>query len=209
MKRATWTVLLLMMVIAGAAVRSAAGSASATTRPVTAAVVKTPTTGLSGRSDKALVKGGGPIIVRYVPHARFGIGVVLANKPRQTITLERVRAVVPDLLPLLQVGTRITRHGLPSCSPHTSCPPFALVTPPFRAERTVPRPLRPGQKRVVQLNFRFRACSARNVATAQVRRLLVTYRTRAGLRVHEELALGDSKIDVIGVSKKTRCHMRP
>lgn len=209
MKRVTFAVLLLMLVLAGAAAGWAAVSPSATTRPVTAAVVKTPTTGLSGSDDKVLVKGGGPIIVRFVPQARFGIGIVLVNKARQMITLERVQVVVPDLLPLLQVGTRITRHGLPSCPPHTRCPPFALVTPPFRAERTVPRPLSPGQKRVVQLNFRFGACSARNVAAAPVRRLLVTGRTRAGLRLHEELALGDSKIDVIGVSKKTRCHMRP
>jgi hypothetical protein len=73
----------------------------------------------------------------------------------------------------------------------------------------VPRPLAPGQKRIVQLNFTFGACTGHNAAATPIRKLLVTYRTRSGLRVHQALSLGDSTIELIGASKKTRCHTLP
>jgi len=202
--------LALFLVVASAGATTAS-SASGPGRPITAAITKT-RAGALGGDRQTWVHRGAPIVVRFVPNARFAVGIVLVNRARQKVTLLRVRAVRRGLLPLLQIGTRITRHGLPTCDPHLLClyPIRALVSPPFRATRTVPRPLRPGHNRVVQLNFRFGACDARqDRSVAPIRRLLVTYRTRAGLLIHQRLDLGDSTITVTGIRKKNICHVLP
>ena len=200
--------LLLVVALAGA---TTASSASARVRPITAAIAKT-RAGALGGNPKTWVHRGSPIIVRFVPQARFAVGIVLVNRARQKVTLQRVRAIRPGLLPLLQIGTRITKHGLPSCDPHVLClyPIRSLVSPPFRAVRTVPRTLAPGHNRVVQLNFRFGACDAmQNGSAAPITRLLVTYRTHTGLLIHQRLALGNSTIRLAGIRKQNICHVLP
>jgi hypothetical protein len=198
------------MVVALSGVTTAS-SAPSPARPITAAIAKT-RAGALGGNRKTWVHRGSPIVVRFVPQARFAVGIVLVNRARQKVTLERVRAIRRGLLPLLQIGTRITQHSLPTCDPHLLClyPIRSLVSPPFRAVRTVPRPLRPGHNRVVQLNFRFGACDAmHDGSAAPIRRLLITYRTQTGVQVHQRLDLGDSTIRVTAIRKKNICHVLP
>jgi hypothetical protein len=189
---------------------TSASSAASPARPITAAIAKT-RAGALGGNRKTWVHRGSPIIVRFVPQARFAVGIVLVNRARQKVTLERVRAIRSGLLPLLQIGTRITKHGL-TCDPHLLClyPIRSLVSPPFRAVRTIPRPLRPGHNRVVQLNFRFGACDAMQDGSAPpIRRLLITYRTQTGMLFNQRLDLGDSTIRLTGIRKTNACHVLP
>lgn len=198
---------------AGGIVASGTWSASsyAATRPIGAALVKSPLVGAGStyRRHQVLVQIGVPTILRFVPGATFAIAVIVTNKAGAPITLERSRAVLSRRSPLRQIGTRLIAFKPFVCPAGASCPfRDPIGKPPYgSAERPVPLTVAPGHKALAQLHFRFSACSPEVGGSAPTtKRVIVMYRTPGGSIVHQRLALGDSTPKLAHIARARLCH---
>lgn len=190
-RRVLGAVAVLLVVAGGSAASVIAFRSSGVTtgpRPVQAAVVGS----VFGQMEQA----HGPIGV-LAP--RFGIPVMVGNGSREPVILERVQAVLGaptgPHIPVTQIGARfrpwkpkrcVTRPGGPNpgyCGIAFNVP---FATRPIAAERPSPVRIAPGHRALVQLNFRFLACSRRPAKeTLSLQRLTAVYRLPDGTQITE------------------------
>jgi len=189
----------------------ASGPSYVATRPIGAALVKSPVVGSGGvpyHRQRVLIQIGVPTIVNFVPGATFAIAVIVTNKAGAPITLERAHAVVSRRSPLHQIGTRLIAYKPIVCPPGASCPfRDPIGNPPYGAERPVPLTVAPGHEALAQLNLQFSNCSPVAGASAPTtKRVTVVYRTPDGTTVQEQLALGDSTPRLTRIRSANACH---
>jgi hypothetical protein len=193
-RRLLLAVLLAAVVgaVIGAALAVQTSSPSAT-RPIGRAFVKQRSTEAGGRP----VQGLGPTTeVRFIPSARFAIGIVLTNDASQPVTLTDARAILPRDPALRQTGTRLVAFN-PVCRT-PSCPaPGFLQSRRYETARPTQLQVAPGTSAGVQLTFRLGGCSrAPRVSPQGVSLIGITYRNAAGATVRQRLRLGDSALSI-------------
>jgi hypothetical protein len=189
----------------------ASGSSYVATRPIGAALAKSPVVGSAGlpyHGHQVLVQIGVPTRVNFVPAATFAIAVIVTNKAGAPITVEQARATVSRRSPLHQIGTRLIAYKPFVCPPGASCPYIDPIgEPPYGAERPVPLTVAPGHQALAQLHFQFNPCSPVGGASAPTtKRVTVVYRTPDGTIVRQRLALGDSTPQLTRISQARVCH---
>ena len=183
------------------------GSAYVATRPLDAALVKSPLVGSASTRPGVVVQIGVPTIVHVVPGATFAIAVIVANRARAPITLERARALLPLHSPLRQIGTRLIAFKPSVCPPGANCPfRDPIGEPPYGAERPVPLSLAPGQEALAQLHFRFVPCWSKALrAAATVRKVTLVYRTPGDAAFSQRIRLGDSTPKLTDLPTRPTC----
>jgi hypothetical protein len=190
----------------------ASGSSYVATRPIGAALVKSPVVGSAAspyHRRRVLVQIATPTILNFVPGATFAIAVIVTNKASASITLERTRAVLSRRTPLRQIGTRLIAWKPFVCPPGAFCPAIDPIgDPPYgTAERPVPLTVAPGHEALAQLHFQFRDCSPVAGASAPTtKRVTVVYRTPDGTTIRQRLALGVSTPQLTRIPRANACH---
>jgi hypothetical protein len=205
---------LAVVVVLGGGIAAGAILASrssyAATRPIGAALVKSPVVGsgaLPYHHHRVLVQIGVPTIVNFVPGATFAIAVIVTNKAGAPVTLERARAALPSRSPLRQIGARLIAFKPFVCPPGASCPFIDPIgEPPYGAEQPVPLTVGPGHEALVRLDFRFASCRSKSLHTsATVRKVTLLYRSPDGAAIHQRLRLGDSVPQITGAPVQPTC----
>jgi hypothetical protein len=206
-------VVALAIIGGGGAARALLGSGSSyvATRPIGAALVKSPLVGAGStyRRHQVLVQTGVPTVLRFVPGATFAIAVIVTNKSAAPITLERSQAVLSHRSPMRQIGTRLIAYKPFVCPPGAMCPYIDPIgKPPYgTAERPVPLTVAPGDKALAQLHFRFNACTPQvGGSVPTTKRVIVMYRAPDGSIVHQRLPLGDSTPKLAHIARARLCH---
>jgi len=183
------------------------GSSYVATRPIGAALVKSPLVGAGQTHGRALLQVGIPTIVRFIPRNTFAIAVIVTNKAGSPITLERARAIFSRHSPLRQIGTRLSAFKPAGCA-GASCPFIDPIGPrPYGVPaRPVPLSVAPGQQALAQLHFQFAPCWSKTFRRgATVRRVTLLYRSPGGAAIHQRLLLGDSVPKLTGTPAQPAC----
>ena len=187
---------------------SSSGSSYVATRPMGAALVKSPLVGAGQTHGRALVQLGVPTILRFDPGATFALAVIVTNQAGAPITLERASAILPHHSPLSQIGTRLIGFKPFVCPPGASCPFRDPIGPgPYGvAARPLPLSVAPGHEALAQLHFQLASCWSKALrAGAMPRRITVAYRSPNGSVIHQRLQLRDSTPQLTGVPARTTC----
>jgi hypothetical protein len=124
--------------------------------------------------------------VRFMPHARFFMGVVLQNTSHTRVVVKTVRVIEPPRTLIHQVGTDFQRFQPRRCPRGVHCP--APTFPIGSAKNLHPHPytVAPGKLVGVDLGFRLGSCSAVPGANpAPISRVSVTFR-RADGSMHKQ-----------------------
>jgi hypothetical protein len=204
-------VVVVVVVVGGGAAAGAIlslGSSYVATRPIGAALVKSPLVGAGETHGRALVQIGVPTIVRFIPRAAFALAVIVTNKAGAPITLERARAILPRQSPLRQIGTRLTAFKPFVCPPGALCPFIDPIGPgPYGvAARPLPLTVEPGHQGLAQLHFQFAPCWSKTFRKgAAVRKVTLLYRSPSGTAIRQRLRLGDSVPKLTGIPAQPTC----
>jgi hypothetical protein len=193
---------------AAGAILSSGSSSYVATRPIAAALVKSPLVGAGETHGRALVQLGVPTILRFIPRATFAIAVIVTNKAGAPITLERAQAILPRHSPLRQIGTRLTAFKPFVCPPGALCPATDPIGPgPYGVPgRPLPLTVAPGHEALAQLHFQFAPCWSKTLRkSATVRRVTVVYRSPDGRAIHQPIALGRSTPQLTGTPARPTC----
>lgn len=183
------------------------GSSYVATRPIEAALVKSPLVGAAQGHGDPLVQVGVPTILHYVPGATFAIAVIVTNRAAAPITLQRAQAILPPNSPLRQIGTRLVAFK-PFVCPGGLCPFIDPIGPgPYGVSvRPLPLSVAPGRDALAQLHFQFVPCWSKTLrAGATVRSVTIAYRSPDGTAIHQHLRLGDSTPQLTGVPTRPTC----
>jgi hypothetical protein len=173
-------IVALALLLAGSAAGASAGS---TTRsPLSLGSFAE----LSGAATTTI--GGGPDgqRVRFLPHARFALGLVLRNTSHAPVVLTAADVVEPPRTLVRQVGALF--HGFTA----TACSAGSCPAPTFRigsGKSKHPRPFRvaPGRLVGVELDFRLGSCAdVLHASSTPISRLRVVYRSR-GIAVRQHV----------------------
>jgi hypothetical protein len=186
----------------------ASGTPYAATRPMGAALVKSPLFGAGQTHGRALVQLGVPTILRFAPGATFAIAVIVTNRAAAPITLQRARVILPGRSPLRQIGTRLIPFKPIVCPPGEGCPYHDPIGPgPYGvAARPVPLSVAPGHEVLAQVHFQLASCWSKALrARAMPRKINVVYRSTNGKVIHQLLQLGDSTPQLTGVPARPTC----
>ena len=171
----------------GAAAQEAGPVVSHTPGP--AAFVQRHATQAAGRPVVTAGKTG--VSLRPVPNGTFGLMLLLKNQTHRQLTLEDVRAVVPQRSFVRQTGTHLAPYF--QCKPY--CPRHIVMKGPFGAERPAALHVRPLNSALAQLNFAFAGCGALQTATTTpVTRAIVVYRDARGRIVRQTIALDSAQL---------------
>jgi len=184
------------------------GSSYVATRPIAAALVKSPLVGAGQTHGRALVQVGVPTILRFIPRATFAIAVIVTNRAGAPITLERAQAVLLRHSPLRQIGTRLTAFKPFVCPPGAWCPAIDPIGPgPYGVPaRPLPLTVAPGHEALAQLHFQFAPCWSKTLRkSATVRRVTLLYRSPGGTAIHQRLRLGGSVPKLTGIPARPTC----
>ena len=209
-------VLLVAVVVVGGggaaggilASGSSSGSSYVATRPIGAALVKSPLVGAGQTHGRALVQLGVPTILRFAPGATFALAVIVTNQAGAPITLERARAILPHHSPLSQIGTRLVAFKPVVCPPGANCPFRDPIGPgPYGvAAHPLPLSVAPGHEALAQLHFQLASCWSKELrAEAMPRRITVAYRSPSGTVIHQHLQLRDSTPQLTDVPARPTC----
>jgi hypothetical protein len=191
--------ILVLAGIVSAGCASARHAASPAARPVARAFVRQDATQAAG--DPVVAAGKAGVVVRPVPGGHFGLLIVLRNRTHAQLTLEDVRAVVPQGSAVRQLGTQLA----PFFQCHPYCPRHEVLRGPFGAGRPAPVWVRPTRAAQAELTFAFGGCGSLQGASDQpVTRAVVVYRTRLGQQFRQTLALRSSQLSVRR-SARTAC----
>jgi len=210
-RRVLLAVVVVVVVVGGggaAGLILASGSSYVATRPIEAALVKSPLVGAGQTHGRALVQIGAPTIVRFMPRSTFAIAVIVTNKAGAPITLEGATAIRQRHSPLRQIGTRLTTFKPAVCPPGASCPFIDPIGPgPYGvAARPLPLGVAPGHQALAQLHFQFAPCWSKTFRRdATVRRVTLLYRSPDGTAIRQRLRLGDSVPKLTGIPIQPTC----
>jgi hypothetical protein len=156
--------------------------------------------------------GSGPqgITLRFIERTPFGVGVVLHNRSRRSVTVVDVRTLDPPRTLVHQIGTRLVSWNPPPCpSNMRGC----AVSTFFRSSYGVvrPRPVTAAPKKDVgvQLNFRLGSCRDVPLASpAAARAVVVDYRFGREQLRHEALSLRSARL-LLRMPQPGDCARRP
>jgi hypothetical protein len=194
--------VLVVVLAAGAVVGSLELRSTAhfvATRPLRSAFAKQDATEAGGRPPTSL---GNVVGLRFIPSARFEIGIFLTNEASRPVTLTAVRVLLPSDSVIRRAGRALlAAWDPPPCPSGASCPARGGIDPACRPGEACnpPRPVAlevaPGKSAVVQLNLRFLACPlARHASLQDVSRIEVSYRDSPGTIIHQRLGLATSTL---------------
>jgi hypothetical protein len=193
---------------AGGILASGSSSSYVATRPIGAALVKSPLVGAGETHGRALVQLGVPTILRFVPGASFAIAVIVTNRAAAPITLQRAQVILPRHSPLHQIGTRLVAFTPFVCPAGALCPARDPIGPlPYGvAARPIPLGVAPGHMALAQLHFQLATCWSKALrARAMPRTVAVTYRNPGDGVIRQRLRLGDSAPQLTGVPARATC----
>lgn len=203
---------VVVVVVVGGGVATglilASGPSYVATRPLGAALVKSPLVGAGQTHGTALRQFGVPTILRFIPRATFAIAVIVTNKAGSPITLERARAIVPRHSPLRQIGTRLSAFKPAGCPPGANCPFIDPIGPgPYGVPASpVPLSVAPGHQALAQLHFQLAPCWGKTFRRGTtVQRVTLLYRSPDGTAIHQRLRLGDSVPKLTGIPAQPTC----
>jgi hypothetical protein len=183
------TAVLCLVACAGGPVRAV--------RSVSAPFVKQGLLESTGAADIGSPRHGGGELIRFIPRAEFGIGIVLENGSDRGV-------IEPTGTPVHQIGT-ILRPWQPfTCPPGAMCPFHAFGLRPFDA---TPRRLEvgAGKEVAVALGFRLSACTAVPLAVPPAPSdVLVTFRVPGAPTQRQQLSLGSARLLVRGGACRLR-----
>ena len=151
---------------------------------------------------------GGGDLLRFLPHAHFGMGGILHNRSGMPLVITGARVLTPPRSLMHQIGTRFHRWTAWRCPPNVaSCPlhGFPIDSHPYRLH---PRPItvRPGKGVAVELNFVLGNCAQiRNANNAPLTRLRVTFRRPDGTVGHRTLSFGRASTIYLRTPKAGDC----
>jgi hypothetical protein len=166
--------------------------------------------------SERLEAGGRPVLaaapsgltLRFIERGRFGIGIVLRNTSRRSLTVVDVRTPASPRSLVNQVGTRLVPWDPPPCR-GGRCLPRGFLRTTYGAGRPVPVKVAPGQGVGVQLNYRLESCAAVPLASAAAaKQLEVTYRDGNGRLRRQALPLGSARLR-LRQPKPSDCTRRP
>jgi hypothetical protein len=143
------------------------------------------------------VLGVGPkgTTLRFVPNTSFGIGIVLRNTSKETVTLVDVRTLDPPHSLVQQQGTTLIDWNPPPCGGGRSCPGVSFLGGRFGPAKAQPIVVRPARQAAVQLDFKVDGCAALPLASpGAAQRIDVSYRVGAGGAQHQTISLGGSRL---------------
>jgi hypothetical protein len=203
--------VVVAVVVGGGAAAGAillSGSSYVASRPIGAALVKSPLVGAGQTQGRALVQIGVPTIVRFIPRRTFAIAVIVTNKAGAPITLERASAILPRYSPLHQIGTRLIAFKPFVCPPGGLCAATDPIGPgPYGVPaRPLPLTVAPGHEALAQLHFQFAPCWSKTFPRgATVPRVKLLYRGPDGTAIRQRLRLGDSVPKLTGIPARPTC----
>ena len=183
----------MRILIATAAVLCLAACAAGQPHRVAAPFGKEALLGSTGVPDVGSAPGGGEL-VRFIPRASFGIGIVLRNTSDQAVVVTGVRVVEPRGTAVHQIGTILQLWTPPACPPGTMCPFHGFGLRPFGA---TPRPVEigAGQQLAVALGFRLGSCAAGHaVSRAAPSRAIVAFHVPGGKPQQQAFLLGTARL---------------
>jgi hypothetical protein len=184
-----------------------AGCGSARPHPVAAPFVKEALLESAGEPDIGSSRDGAGELVRFMPHAEFGIGIVLDNRSGEEIVVTQVRAVEPQDSVTRQIGTLLQPWRRPTCPPGAfSCPFAGFELRPFATAAPQPVRVEAGKTISVALGFRLAGCAAAPVAADSApSRVAVTFHVGNGPPQRQTLGLGSARLRLTGAA----CSVRP
>jgi hypothetical protein len=142
--------------------------------------------------------GGGPqgTVIRFIERTPLGVGVVLHNRSRRSVTVVDVRALDPPRTLVHQIGTRLVSWNPPSCPPRVmGCIASTFFRASYGAVRPLPVTAAPRKDVGVQLNFRLGSCRDVPLASpAAAQAVVVDYRFGRGRLRHETLSLRSARL---------------
>src|SRR5206468_8525829 len=120
--------------------------------------------------------------VRFVERGVFGIGIVLQNRSRQTVTVVDARTPEPPRSLVRQAGTRLVPWNPPPCPRFAlGCPVTTFLSQAYGSARPLAAAVAPGTSVGVQLNYLLTTCAAaRHGSTSSANVLDVAYRDGHG-----------------------------
>jgi hypothetical protein len=180
-------VLALTLFLAGAA---SAGSARHTSpSPLSVGSFSE----LSGAAATTIGGGKDGQLVRFLPNAKFALGILLQNTSRRTALVTRARVLEPRRTLIRQTGARFHAWSPPTCPPGARCPARTFPIGSGAAHHPHPVAVEPGGYVGVELDFRLGSCpDVPGANAAPVSRLRVTFRMDGPLRQHVLALGGDS-----------------
>lgn len=164
----------LLALLAGA---SAASSAARAARPPLSLGGMVESAGAPDLGDAA---GSSGELIRFIPHGRFELGLLLENRSGARLVITGAHVVEPRHTLIHQIGTRFHRWSPPKCPPGAFCPAYGFS---LQAGASQPRPFAVARGKDVGIELDFRLGSCAEIASANpapISRLRVTFRTSHG-----------------------------
>jgi hypothetical protein len=180
-------------VLAGAvAVLSLVACGSARTYSVAAPFVKEALLESTGMPDVGSGRGGE--VLRFIPNASFGIGIVLNNTSKHEVVVTDVRVVEPRATLVHQTGTSLLAWKRFTCPPGAfSCPFHGFDLRPLTA-RPQAVDVGAGEELAVALGFRLGSCPGHTAARAAPKRAVVVFHVPGRRTQRQELPLGTARL---------------
>jgi len=135
----------------------------------------------NGAPDLGTAPGNGELI-RFIPRARFAIGILLKNMSGKRLEITSARVVEPRRTLIHQIGTQFHVWNPPKCPPGAFCPAYGF---PLRSHVAHPTPfvLGRGKRLGLELDFRLGSCAqVRSSSSAPISLLRVKFRAGDGAR---------------------------
>jgi hypothetical protein len=135
----------------------------------------------NGAPDLGTAPGNGELI-RFIPRARFAVGILLKNMSGERLTITGARVIEPRRTLIHQIGTQFHVWDPPKCPPGAFCPAYGF---PLHSQVAHPKPfvLKRGKRLGLELDFRLGSCAqVRGASSAPISLLRVRFRTAHGAR---------------------------
>lgn len=133
-------------------------------------------------------------LLRFIPDARFAVGVLLENTSRGRLVVTGAEVLEPTRTLVHQIGTQFHPWRPFKCPPGASCPAPVF---PLHARVAHPRPfaVAPGKDVGVELDFRLGSCAQiPGAGSTPISRLRVSFRTAGGPIRQRVLALAGAEL---------------
>jgi hypothetical protein len=166
---------------------------SGTVRLTSAPFAKDPLLESTGRPDVGSAPGGGEL-VRFIPRAAFGIGIVFRNTSHEALVVTDVSVAEPPHSQVHQIGTTLLAWKPFTCPPGAfSCPFHGFELRPFTA-RPHPITVDPGNELAVALGFRLGSCTAHSASRAAPSRGVIVFRAPGEKMRRQAFRLGTARL---------------
>jgi hypothetical protein len=188
--RTSFVGVLLLVGLASAGCGAAQSTDPASSRPP--AFVKQ-LKGSQVEGDPVLAVRPAGITLSPLPGGTLGVLIVLRNQTHSRLTLEDVRAVVPNGSFVRPLGARL--------SPYYKCHPYCtrhfVMRGPYGIQHASPVKVNAQKAAQAQLDFAIAGCGAlKTASTEPIRKAVLVYRDSQGATVQQTIALESSQLQL-------------